>query len=59
MLLIWRKINGQLTFNLNREPRYYASLGFDRGSGWDKGSKDVSKSELSEGTLPVNLLQCI
>jgi starch-binding outer membrane protein, SusD/RagB family len=31
-------------FNLNREPRYYASLGFDRGIWMGQGTKDVSKS---------------
>ena len=31
-------------FNLNREARYYASLGFDRGIWMGQGTKDVSKS---------------
>lgn len=31
-------------FNLNREPRYYASLGFDRGIWMGQGIKDVSKA---------------
>lgn len=31
-------------FNLNREPRYYASLGFDRGIWMGQGTKDAKKS---------------
>lgn len=31
-------------FNLNREPRFYASLGFDRGIWMGQGTKDVNKS---------------
>lgn len=31
-------------FNLNREYRYYASLGFDRGIWMGQGTKDVTKS---------------
>lgn len=31
-------------FNLNREPRYYASLGFDRGIWLGQGIKDASKA---------------
>lgn len=31
-------------FNLNREARYYASLGFDRGIWMGQGTKDIKKS---------------